>query len=108
MTELPLEEQVLNTTPGSNEVLSGIQPDSIINGIRENWEQDLQALLGTTRPVQLDLAQAESLLTGLAKRLSIIQGPPGLSPLSTRLDLAIFSRENPVAIKRCHALKHRG
>jgi hypothetical protein len=77
MSELPLDEQVLNFTPGSGEVLSGIQPTSIINRIRKNWEADLQALIGVAGPVKLDLAQVESLLTGLAKRLSLIQGPPG-------------------------------
>jgi hypothetical protein len=77
MDELPLEEQLLNLKPGSGEALSGIQPSRIINAIRENWQNDLQNIVGTSRPVQLDLAQVESLLTGLAKRLSLIQGPPG-------------------------------
>jgi hypothetical protein len=77
MSELPLEEQVLHLTPSSGEVLSGIQPTDIINSIRENWHQDLRTIVGSTNSVQLDLAQAKSLITGLAKRLSIIQGPPG-------------------------------
>ena len=77
MNELPLEDQVLNLTPGSGEAVSGIQPGSIINTIRESWKTDLQTIVGTSGPVQLDLAQVESLLTGLAKRLSLIQGPPG-------------------------------
>jgi hypothetical protein len=77
MSELPLEEQVLNHAPGSGEVPSGIQPTDIIKDIRENWHEDLQNVVSFTSPVQLDLAQAESLTTGLANRLSIIQGPPG-------------------------------
>lgn len=79
MTELPLEEQILNLSPGSGEVLSGIQPGHIINAIREHWERGLQDIIGTKAPVQLDLPQVESLLVGLAKRLSLIQGPPGES-----------------------------
>jgi hypothetical protein len=77
MSVLPLEGQILNLSPGSGEVLSGIQPSRIINAIREKWEDDLHDIIGTQAPIQLDLAQAESLLTGLAKRLSLIQGPPG-------------------------------
>jgi len=77
MSELPLKEQVLNLTPGAGEVLSGIQTNKIINTIRDAWEADLRDHIGTTRPVKLDLAQVEALLTGLAKRLSLIQGPPG-------------------------------
>jgi hypothetical protein len=77
MNELPLEAQVLNLTPDSGEALSGIQPSGVINAIRENWEENLQAVIRTNVPVELDLAQAESLLAGLTKRLSMIQGPPG-------------------------------
>jgi len=81
MTELPLEEQVLNLTPGSGETLSDIQPNKIINTIRKHWEENLQATLNSDMPVRLDFAQAQSLLTGLAKRRSMIQGPPGMLPL---------------------------
>ncbi|KAF2649460.1 P-loop containing nucleoside triphosphate hydrolase protein [Lophiostoma macrostomum CBS 122681] len=77
MTDLPLEEQLLDLGPGSSEVLSGIQPTDIVNCIRNNWESDLQSILGTTKGVVLDAAQARSLLTGLTKRVSLIQGPPG-------------------------------
>ncbi|KAJ4366237.1 hypothetical protein N0V83_007873 [Neocucurbitaria cava] len=77
MTELPLEQQLLTLTPGSSEAVSGIQPSTIINAIRERWKENLQDVIGTDRPVHLDLAQAESLLTGLAKKASLIQGPPG-------------------------------
>jgi hypothetical protein len=77
MTEVPLQEQLLNPMSSSGETLSGIQPSSIFETIRENCENDLQDILGTTKSVELDDAQADSLLTGISKRLSLIQGPPG-------------------------------
>jgi len=77
LTEMPLEEQLLNLTPDSTEALSGIQPNRIITAIREGWEGDLQHVVGSTRPINLDQAQAYSLLTGLMKKVSLIQGPPG-------------------------------
>ncbi|KAF1943538.1 P-loop containing nucleoside triphosphate hydrolase protein [Clathrospora elynae] len=77
LTEMPLEEQLLNLTPESAEAVSGIQPNSIIDAIRDGWDGDLQGVIGSTLPIQLDFAQAESLLSGLAKRVSLIQGPPG-------------------------------
>jgi hypothetical protein len=77
LTELPLEEQLLNLSPASAEAVSGIQPTNIINAIRDNWESDLQDIIGSEKPINLDLAQAESLLTGLMKKVSLIQGPPG-------------------------------
>lgn len=82
MNELPLEEQVLSLKPGSGEVLSGVQPSDIINLIEENRAKDLQDIIGSQGPVKLDQAQADSLLTGLRKRLSMIQGPPGIPSLS--------------------------
>ena len=77
MDDLPLEDQLLNREPTSGEVLSGIQPTGIVESIRNKWEQDLQDIIGTTKSVKVDTAQMESLLTGLTKRLSLIQGPPG-------------------------------
>ncbi|KAK6496366.1 hypothetical protein TWF481_002391 [Arthrobotrys musiformis] len=77
MKEIPLQEQLLGLGPGSNEVLSGIGPTSVVNSIRANLENDLQSILGTKKSVKLDIAQAESLLTGLTKKVSLIQGPPG-------------------------------
>lgn len=84
LTEMPLAEQLLNLTPGSTEALSGIQPNEIINTIRDNWEGDLQDVIGSSHSIHLDQAQADSLLTGLMKRVSLIQGPPGyVSPFAT-------------------------
>ncbi|KAF1835315.1 P-loop containing nucleoside triphosphate hydrolase protein [Decorospora gaudefroyi] len=77
LTEMPLEEQLLNLSSASAEAVSGVQPTRIINAIRDNWEGDLQAVIGSAQPIKLDLAQAESLITGLMKRVSLIQGPPG-------------------------------
>lgn len=80
MAEMPLEDQLLNLTPGSAEAVSGIQPTRIINAISDGWEGDLQDLIGTTQPIRLDVAQTQSLLTGLANKVSLIQGPPGECP----------------------------
>ncbi|KAL7780330.1 hypothetical protein CFE70_010352 [Pyrenophora teres f. teres 0-1] len=77
LTEMPLEEQLLNLTPHSSESLSGIQPIKAIKAIKESWEGDLKDVIGSTKPINLDQAQADSLLTGLMKRVSLIQGPPG-------------------------------
>ena len=39
--------------------------------------QDLQHLLGLTKPTKLDKSQAACLLAGVSQRLSLVQGPPG-------------------------------
>lgn len=82
VTDTPLQEQLLSLHPGAAEVLSGIQPTDIVNVIREEWESDLQAVVGTSRSVNLDVAQTESLVSGLTKKVSLIQGPPGELSLS--------------------------
>lgn len=77
LTELPLEDQLLDLAPGSAEAVSGIQPTKTIDAIRDHWEEDLQDIIGSIQSIKLDRAQADSLLAGLLKRLSLIQGPPG-------------------------------
>lgn len=77
MTDVPLHDQLLDLHPGACEVLSGIHPGHIFNAISERRGQNLQDLLGTSQSVNLDAAQVESLLNGISKRASLIQGPPG-------------------------------
>jgi hypothetical protein len=74
---MPLQEQLLNLPPEASENISSIQPTEIAKAIRENWQDDLQATINTGRPVNLDGAQTESLIAGLTKKVSLIQGPPG-------------------------------
>lgn len=79
MTEVPLQEQILDLDSGSSQVLSGIEPVRIVNEIKAKLNENLQATLGTTKRVELDTAQADSLLAGVTRKLSLIQGPPGQS-----------------------------
>jgi hypothetical protein len=77
MKDTPLREQLLDHRLESHEVVSGIQPTDVIASITEYCGRDLKDIVGTSRNVDLDKAQAESLLSGLTKRVSLIQGPPG-------------------------------
>lgn len=77
MPEIPLQEQLLDSSPAAGEVPSSIRPTRIIEAIRQNRGRDLQDILDTPISVELDDAQADSLLTGISKRVSLIQGPPG-------------------------------
>jgi hypothetical protein len=77
MREIPLQAQLLDLFPGSNESLSGIEPTDVVNNIRSNSNSDLRSILGTDKSVELDTAQVESLVAGLTKKVSVIQGPPG-------------------------------
>jgi hypothetical protein len=77
ITEMPLQEQLLNLPHEASENISSIQTTEIAKAIRGNWQDDLQATIKTGRPVNLDGAQTESLIAGLTKKVSLIQGPPG-------------------------------
>lgn len=79
ITDLPLEDQLLGDASDTGDTFSGIEPRHIVEKISENWQGDLKDIIGTDRPVQLDIAQMESLISGLTKKVSLIQGPPGKS-----------------------------
>ncbi|KAG1856396.1 P-loop containing nucleoside triphosphate hydrolase protein [Suillus subalutaceus] len=51
--------------------------DGVITAIEANRSGNLQHLLQTPNPIQLDRSQALSILSGLTQRVSLIQGPPG-------------------------------
>jgi hypothetical protein len=98
ITDMPLQDQLLSLYPGAAETLSGIQPTGIINEIAEQWQNDLQPVIGTSRPVKLDVAQTESLVSGLTKKVSLIQGPPGRSALMNRAKAT-----TAILFYRCHS-----
>jgi hypothetical protein len=77
MVDVPLQEQLLDLSPGSSQVVSSIAPVGLVNDIRENWMTDLMPILGTSKSIALDTAQVDSLIAGLTKKVSLIQRPPG-------------------------------
>jgi hypothetical protein len=76
-TVLPLAEELFRSDLHQGQEDSDIKPTRIIERIRECGSQDLQSLLNTPKSVELDSSQLDSLVMGLEKRLSLIQGPPG-------------------------------
>lgn len=76
-TSLPLEEELFFLDSQQNRQESIIKPTKIIQKIMDRGSQDLQSLLGTPKPIELDSSQVQSLLTALRQRRSLIQGPPG-------------------------------
>lgn len=77
-TSLPLVEELFCSDSGEERSDSLIKPVTIIQRIRENGSNNIQGLLKTPKPIELDSSQLESLILGLEKKLSLIQGPPGM------------------------------
>jgi hypothetical protein len=75
---IPLSQELLFWKEGKSIESPPSQPMNIIQAIREDPVQDLQSLLGTSRPIVLDKSQAASLVAGLTQEVSLIQGPPGM------------------------------
>lgn len=79
ITDLPLEDQLFGDASETGEVFSDIEPSDIVDNISKDRQADLKDLIGASRPVHLDAARTESLISGLTKKVSLIQGPSGKS-----------------------------
>ncbi|TDL13313.1 hypothetical protein BD410DRAFT_679296, partial [Rickenella mellea] len=75
--EMPLSPELLFWTKDSVLECPPSLPKKIIQALKANPLQDLQGLIGTPKSIILDQSQAESLISGLAQRVSLIHGPPG-------------------------------
>jgi len=84
---LLLSPELLLWKEGSVMKTPSSQPTCIVDAIKANPCQNLQYLLKTSKPIVLDKAQAASLLSGLTQRVSLIQGPPGISQVMTHMDV---------------------
>lgn len=77
---LPFSEELLAwTAEGSVVQDPETFPASMVSMIKACRGKDLGPFLGCTKKIELDEAQTQSLLSGLTQRVSLIQGPPGMS-----------------------------
>ena len=74
---LPLSSELLLWRKGDDISFVSDQAMLVVQALRDNPQTDLQSLLSTTEPIQLDNTQAASLISGLEQSISLIQGPPG-------------------------------
>ena len=82
---LALSPELLSKEEGNIMKTPLSQPSHLVEAIKANPCQNLQPLLNTTGRIELDEAQALSLLSGLTRTVSLIQGPPGISLVTTHL-----------------------
>ena len=76
---VPLSKEILFWKPGSPLEFcpSRISLSHIANALTSNPSVELNSLLDLPKRINLDKAQAKSLVSGLEQRVSLIQGPPG-------------------------------
>src|SRR5258706_231473 len=75
---LPLEREILFFKGGMTLDPPTHHPKAIVAAIKAAPTQDLQRLLDTPAPINLDQAQADALVNALSQRVALIQGPPGM------------------------------
>jgi len=73
---LPLEEEILFFKGGMGLSRPNHYPSSLVRDIQDQTT-DLQSLLDTPNPINLDHAQRAALVNALSQRVALIQGPPG-------------------------------
>lgn len=83
-TEFPLTEELFLYENNDPVKESSLAPQAVINELNDPYRRNIQHILETKQPITLDPSQLESLLAGLTQRVSLIQGPPGMTIKSTQ------------------------
>lgn len=109
LKNLTLVDELIFWKMGDGTIQPPTPPLNVIQRIEADPRQDLQGLLGTSRPVYLDESQVRSLLTGLKQRVSLIQGPPGtgksyIGALITKILIEFTTKTILVVCYTNHAL----
>ena len=75
--DLSLADEILFWTPNSTSSRPPHTPTTLIKILEDDPLRDIQDILQTPKSIRLDRTQMKSLLHGLKRRVSLIQGPPG-------------------------------
>ena len=80
--EMPLTEELFLYERDQLIKNSSLAPWHVISELKEVYRHNIQNILQTTQSVTLDPSQLKSLLAGLTQRVSLIQGPPGMTVMN--------------------------
>ena len=83
---LPLEEEILFFEEGMGLSQPVHYPASFVTAM-EDQTTELQSVLKTPKPINLDQSQRAALVNALSQRVALIQGPPGVHGPSQRIFL---------------------
>src|SRR5258706_3798143 len=78
---IPLEEEILFFNQGMGLGRPIHYPPSLVTAL-QCQTTNLQSLLRTPNPINLDQAQMDALVNTISQRVALIQGPPGAPELS--------------------------
>lgn len=83
ITELPLKEEIIHWGEGIEAQPPSFKPTRVLRNVEAHTGKDLKTLLNLQKSVVLDGSQMDSLCTCLGQRVSLVQGPPGQSRISS-------------------------
>lgn len=78
ITDLTLEDDLVNWNAGSKIETSSFRPSNILEKLENSAGKELKQLLGTLKSVVLDESQVDALISCISHRVSMVQGPPGM------------------------------
>lgn len=87
--EFPLSDILLSSEPSSQDADPSQEVSHHIKQINEANGLNIRNILGTKMNISLDQSQLEALIAGLGRRVSIIQGPPGMCRKSSHAITAV-------------------
>lgn len=83
MKDIPLAQYLLGTeSDEASQTVSTID-SAFLEELKDLGTSSIERLFKTDKAIHLDTSQMESLLAGLGKPVSLIQGPPGKIPMPT-------------------------
>lgn len=77
MKTLPLVDEILFWSTGSDLIQPPNPPSRIIEALEQRPGEDIQGVVGSSKSIVLDRSQNSSLVAALKQRVSLVQGPPG-------------------------------
>ena len=98
---LPLSSELLLWKQDNPTEEVEVQANTIVQALRLEPKRNLRLILNTPKDINLDSSQARSLISGLTRKVALIQGPPGANSFFLLNDSSLTFVRNRKILYRC-------